>query len=48
MALSTSQDKTQTPRPKNGQTPFESSLGDRFGHEWDIRRKLNPAKKTYF
>ena len=42
MALSTSQDKTQTPRPKNGQTPFESSLG----HEWDIRRKLNSAKKT--
>ena len=48
MALSTSQDKTQTPRPKNGQTPFESSLGDAFGYEWDIRRKLNPAKKTYF
>jgi hypothetical protein len=47
MALSTSQDKTQTPRPQNGQTPFESSLGDAFGHEWDIRPKMNPPKKTY-
>ena len=46
MALSTSQDKTQTPRPKNGQTPFESFLGDAFGHVWDIRRKLNSAKET--
>ena len=46
MALSTSQDKTQPPRPTNGQTPFESFLGDAFGHEWDIRRKLNSAKET--